>query len=113
MDVLVVLSHWCCLLYMKLTTRRLRRHGLLGSIIVTATRKLVSRQLRLFLRCCGNATTPLLTPALNHATNIISRHQRELRQRLLSIATSMTLLIDLESLLESFLGKYRRSEPLP
>jgi hypothetical protein len=25
----------------------------------------VSRQLRLFLRCCGNATTPLLTPALN------------------------------------------------
>jgi hypothetical protein len=28
-------------------------------------RQIVSRQLRLFLRCCGNATTPLLTPALN------------------------------------------------
>jgi hypothetical protein len=56
---------------------------------------------------------PLLTPALNHAVNIISRHQRELRRRLLTIATSMTLLTDLESLLESFLGKYRRSEPLP
>jgi hypothetical protein len=73
----------------------------------------VSRQLRLSLRCYGNATTPLSTPALNHAANIISRHQRELRRRLLTIATSMTLLTDLESLLESFLGKYRRFEPLP
>jgi hypothetical protein len=45
---------------------------------------LVSRQLRLYLRCRGNATTPLLTPALNHAANIISRHQRELRRRLLN-----------------------------
>ena len=65
------------------------------------------------LRCYGNATTPLSTPALNHAANLISRHQRELRRRLLTIATSMTLLTDLESLLESFLGKYRRFEPLP
>jgi hypothetical protein len=76
----------------------------------------VSRQLRLSLRCYGNATTPLSTPALNHAANIISRHQRELRRRLLTIATSMTLmtlLTDLESLLESFLGKYRWFEPLP
>jgi hypothetical protein len=72
----------------------------------------VSRQLRLRPRCRGNATTPLLTPALNHAANIISRHQREFRRRLLAVATSMTLLTDLESLLESFLGKYRWIEPL-
>jgi hypothetical protein len=49
-------------------------------------------------------------PALNHVANFISRHQRELRRRLLTIGTSMILLIDLESLLESFLGKYRRLE---
>jgi hypothetical protein len=73
-------------------------------------RDTVSRQLRLFLRCCGNVTTPLLTPALNHAANIISRHQR---RRLLIIATSMTPLTNFESLLESFLGKYRRLELLP
>jgi hypothetical protein len=54
---------------------------------------------------------PFMTPALNHAANIISRHQRELRRRLLTIAPSMTLLTDLESLLESFLGKYRGSSP--
>jgi hypothetical protein len=66
-----------------------------------------------YTRCYGNATTPLLTPALNHAANIVSRHQRELCRRLLTIAPSMTLLTDLESFLESFLGKYRRSEPLP
>jgi hypothetical protein len=63
-----------------------------------------------YFRCCGNATTPLLTPALKHAVNLISRHQR---RRLLIIATSMTPLTDFESLLESFLGKYRRLEPLP
>ena len=95
------------------TSKEFERNGILFNESYVVFLQYVSRQPRLSLRCCGNATTPLLTPALNHAANIISRHQRELRRRLLTIATSMTLLTDLESLLESFLGKYRRFEPLP
>jgi hypothetical protein len=39
--------------------------GLFEFITIHLLADIISRQLRLLLRCCGNATTPLLTPALN------------------------------------------------
>jgi hypothetical protein len=50
--------------------------------------------------------------ALNHATNMISKLQQELRRRLHATAISLTLLSNFGSLSESFLGKYRRFESL-